>query len=88
MLADRCDIFTDVDGVYSSDPNIEKDAQKIDVITYEDMLKLANNGAKVLHNKCVEIAMNNNVPIYVKSTFKEDSSGTLVTSSINIKQIV
>lgn len=50
------------------------------------MLKLANNGAKVLHNKCVEIAMNNNVPICVKSTFKENSEGTLVTSSINLNK--
>lgn len=77
LHAKTCYIFTDVDGVYNLDPNKYKSAKKIDKISYDDMLEMANNGAKVLHNKCVEIAKKNAVPIVVKSTF-ENGSGTLV----------
>ena len=78
LKAEKCDIYTDVDGVYDKDPRTYKNARKIDKISYDDMLKLANSGAKVLHNKCVEIGKNFNVPIYVKSSFEENSLGTLV----------
>lgn len=78
LKAERCDIYTDVDGVYNKDPKKYKDAIKISQISYDDMLKLANSGAKVLHNKCVELGKKFSVPIYVKSSFKESSSGTLV----------
>lgn len=78
LKAKRCDIYTDVDGIYDSDPRVNSKAQKIDFINYDKMLKLANSGAKVLHNKCVEIGKKFNVPIYVKSSFKENSLGTLV----------
>lgn len=78
LKAEKCEIFTDVDGVYSEDPNKNENAIKYDKISYEKMLKMANNGAKVLHNKCVKLAQEKNVKIVVKSTFKEESQGTIV----------
>lgn len=78
LKAEKCEIFTDVDGVYSSDPNKDKNAIKYDEISYEKMLEMANNGAKVLHNKCVKLAQERKVKIIVKSTFKEESKGTVV----------
>lgn len=80
LKADRCDIYTDVDGIYSEDPNLKKDAIKFEIISYDDMINLANNGAKVLHNKSVELAKEYNVPIIVKSSFAKESIGTLVTN--------
>ena len=77
LKANKCEIYTDVDGVYTSDPNIDSKAKKIDVISYNNMLNLANTGAKVLHNKCVEYAKKNNVIIHVKSSF-ESGKGTIV----------
>lgn len=79
LNANRCDIYTDVDGVYSSDPRKRKDAVKFEKISYDNMLNLVNNGAKVLHNKCVELGKQHHVPIVVKSTFKHEQTGTLVT---------
>ena len=76
--AEKCEIFTDVDGVYSDDPNKNKNAKKYESISYDDMLEMANNGAKVLHNKCVKMAKEKNVKIIVKSTFKENDTGTIV----------
>lgn len=81
LNADKCDIYTDVDGIYSADPRIVKNAVKIDNVSYDEMLELASLGAKVLHNRCVEIGKKYDVPIYVKSTFEEESRGTLVTKS-------
>lgn len=78
--AERCEIYTDVDGVYSSDPRVVKDVSKIDTISYDEMLELASLGAKVLHNRCVEIGKKYDIPIYVKSTFEKESRGTLVTT--------
>lgn len=80
LEADRCDIYTDVDGIYSADPRIIKNVSKIDTISYDEMLELASLGAKVLHNRCVEIGKKYNIPIAVKSTFEKESTGTLVTS--------
>jgi aspartate kinase len=77
--ADECDIFTDVDGVYTTDPNVCPSARKIDRISYEEMLELASLGAKVLQIRSVEIAMKYNVPIHVRSSFN-DQPGTLVTN--------
>ncbi len=77
--ADRCDIYTDVDGVYTCDPRIVPKARKIDRITYEEMLELASLGAKVLQTRSVELAMNYNVPVTVLSSF-EDKPGTLVAA--------
>lgn len=78
LNAERCDIYTDVDGVYDKDPRTYNNAKKIDYISYDDMLQLANSGAKVLHNKCVEIGKKFNVPIYVKSSFEKNPIGTFV----------
>ena len=78
LKAEKCEIFTDVDGVYAEDPNINKEAKKYNTISYDKMLEMANNGAKVLHNKCVKLAKEKNVLIIVKSTFLEASTGTIV----------
>ena len=78
LKAEKCDIYTDVDGVYDSDPRINKKAKKIKKISYDDMLILANSGAKVLHNKCIEIGKKYKLPIYVRSTFKNNDQGTFV----------
>lgn len=80
LNAERCDIYTDVDGIYTSDPRIVENVKKIDKIDYNEMLELSSLGAKVLHNRCVEIAKKYNIPLYVKSTFEKDSIGTLVTN--------
>lgn len=77
--ADRCEIYTDVDGVYTCDPRIVPKARKIDRITYEEMLELASQGAKVLQTRSVEMAMNHNVPVTVLSSF-EDKPGTVVAA--------
>ncbi len=76
--ADACEIFTDVDGVYTTDPNVCPSARKIHHISYEEMLELASLGAKVLQIRSVEIAMKYGVPIHVRSSFNE-ASGTWVT---------
>ena len=77
--ADACEIFTDVDGVYTTDPNICPSARKIPKISYEEMLELASLGAKVLQIRSVEIAMKYGVPVHVRSSFN-DAPGTWVTS--------
>ncbi len=77
--ADECHIYTDVDGVYTTDPNICPSARKIDRISYEEMLELASLGAKVLQIRSVEIAMKYNVPVHVLSSFS-DQPGTIVTN--------
>jgi aspartate kinase len=76
--ADECEIYTDVDGVYTTDPNVCPSARKIDRISYEEMLELASLGAKVLQIRSVEIAMKYSVPIHVRSSFN-DQPGTIVT---------
>ena len=81
LKADKCEIFTDVDGVFSSDPRIVEDVKKLEKISYDEMLELSSMGAKVLHNRCVEIGKKYNLPIIVKSTFEEQSDGTIVTDS-------
>lgn len=78
LKADLCEIYTDVDGVYTTDPNICPSARRINKIAYEEMLEMASMGAKVLQIRSVEFAKKYNVPIYVRSTFT-DGPGTLVT---------
>ncbi len=78
LKADMCDIYTDVDGVYTSDPNIVPNARKLNKISYEEMLEMASLGAKVLHSRSVEFAAKYNVPLRVLSSFT-NNSGTLVT---------
>jgi aspartate kinase len=77
MKADRCDIYTDVDGVYTTDPRIVPKARKLDFVTYEEMLELASVGAKVLQTRSVGLAMRYGMPIQVLSSF-EDRPGTLI----------
>lgn len=79
LKADRCDIYTDVDGVYTTDPRIVPEARKLDLISYEEMLELASLGAKVLQTRSVEMAMNHNVTVQVLTSF-EDKPGTLLVS--------
>src|SRR5882672_5711359 len=83
LEADRCDIFTDVDGVYTSDPRIVAKARKLSRITYEEMLEMASQGAKVLETRSVELAMNHQVRVHVRSSFR-DAPGTLVVDEDEI----
>jgi aspartate kinase len=83
LSAERCDIFTDVEGVYTCDPRIVAKARKLDKITYEEMLEMASQGAKVLHTRSVAAAMNHHVRLQVLSTFTE-TPGTLVVDEDEI----
>ncbi|HXJ77750.1 MAG TPA: aspartate kinase [Candidatus Methylomirabilis sp.] len=78
LKADVCEIFTDVDGVYTADPNVVPDARKLARVSYDEMLEMASLGAKVLQSRSVEFAKKYGVPVHVRSTFKPDP-GTLVT---------
>ncbi len=78
LNADICEIYTDVEGVYTTDPQIVKEARKMDKISYDEMLEMASLGAKVLHGRAVEFAKKCNVPLVVRSSFN-DAPGTLVT---------
>lgn len=78
LNADLCEIYTDVDGVYTADPRIVPDAKKLNRISYEEMLELASLGSKVLQTRSVEFAMKYSVPVVVRSSFN-DNNGTLVT---------
>ncbi len=85
--AERCDIYTDVDGVYTTDPRIESKARKLDRISFEEMLELASLGAKVLQTRSVELAMRYNVKLRVLSSFEDemnDQAGTLVCAEDEI----
>ncbi len=83
LKADRCDIYTDVDGVYTADPGVVAKARKLDKIAYEEMLELASLGAKVLQTRSVELAMSHNVRLQVRSSFN-DTLGTLVVNEDEI----
>ena len=78
LNAERCDIYTDVEGVYTTDPRVVPNASRLKEISYEEMLELAHAGANVLHPRSVETAKLNNVPLRVRSTFKTDDMGTLI----------
>ena len=84
LNAERCDIFSDVEGVYSSDPAIVKNAKKIDKISYEEMLEMSSMGAKVLHTRSVELAMKNNLTLQVLSSLT-NQEGTLI---VNEKKLI
>ena len=77
LKADVCEIFTDVDGVYTTDPNVCEEARKLEKISFDEMLEMASLGAKVLQTRAVEFAKKYNVPVHVRSSFN-DSTGTLV----------
>ncbi|MBX9569214.1 MAG: aspartate kinase [Candidatus Obscuribacterales bacterium] len=80
LKAECCDIYTDVEGVYTTDPRTVQSARKLGVVSYQEMLALASAGAQVLNARSVELAMNNSVPIRLRSTFLPDNAGTLVTT--------
>src|ERR1700722_3329727 len=92
--ADRCDIYTDVDGVYTTDPRVVPKARRLDKITFEDMLELASQGAKVLQVRSVELGMVNNMPVFVRSSFDKPEDidphgtppGTLICSEEEIME--
>ncbi len=87
--AERCDIYTDVDGVYTTDPNIDKNAKKISKVSYEEMLEMSSTGAKVLHTRSVELAMKNNLTLQVLSSLSKDN-GTFIVDDKELieKEIV
>lgn len=90
LSAEVCDIFTDVDGVYTADPRVVPDARRLKAISYEEMVELASLGAKVLHSRAVELAWKYQTPLRVRSTFKQDE-GTLVvndTQALDMEQFV
>ncbi|MDX1295020.1 MAG: aspartate kinase [Sulfurimonadaceae bacterium] len=85
LEADLCEIYTDVDGIYTTDPRIEPKAKKMDKISYDEMLELASLGAKVLQNRSVEMAKKLNVNLVTRSSFS-DAEGTLITKEENIME--
>lgn len=87
LKADKCEIYTDVDGVYTADPRIVKDAKKLKDVSYDEMLELASLGANVLHNRSVELALKYNVKLEVKSSF-EKVDGTVVKEVKNVEKML
>ncbi|BAF59780.1 MAG: aspartate kinase [Pelotomaculum sp.] len=85
LKADLCEIYTDVDGVYTADPRLVPEARKLDVVSYEEMLELANLGAVVLHPRSVELAMQYGIPLHVRSSFNHNS-GTVVKEAENMEK--
>ncbi|MEA3316307.1 MAG: aspartate kinase [Campylobacterota bacterium] len=86
MDADVCEIYTDVDGIYTTDPRIEPKAKKLEKISYDEMLELASLGAKVLQNRSVEMAKKLNVNLVSRSSFTPEVEGTLITKEENIME--
>ena len=84
LHADACEIYTDVDGVFTADPRIVPNARKLDEVTYDEMLEMASQGAKVLHNRSVEIAKKYNVKMIVRSSFNH-SEGTVVKEKTKVE---
>ena len=87
LEADLCEIFTDVDGVYTTDPRIEKKAKKLEKISYDEMLELASAGAKVLQNRSVELAKKLNVKLITRSSFNHNE-GTLIAKEDNMEAVL
>ena len=87
LQADLCEIFTDVDGVYTTDPRIEKKAKKLEQISYDEMLELASAGAKVLQNRSVELAKKLNVKLITRSSFNHNE-GTLIAKEDNMEAVL
>ena len=87
LHADKCEIYTDVDGVYTADPRVVKDARKLDAITDEEMLELATLGAKVLHNRSVEMAKKYGVELVVRSSLNR-SEGTIIKEKVKMEKML
>jgi aspartate kinase len=88
LKADVCEIFTDVKGVYSADPNVCPKARKMDVVSYDEMLELASLGAKVLEIRSVELAKKYNVPIHVRSTFTKESGTMVIAETKDMEKVL
>jgi aspartate kinase len=88
LKADVCEIFTDVDGVYTTDPNVCPTARKLDAIAYEEMLELSSSGAKVLEIRSVEFAKKFNVPIHVRSTFTKERGTMVVAETKDMEKVL
>jgi aspartate kinase len=88
VKADMCEIYTDVDGVYTTDPNIVPDARKLERISYDEMLELASLGARVLHVRSVEFAKNYNVPLVVRSSFNYNPGTLVVKEDREMEKVV
>ncbi len=88
IKADLCEIYTDVDGVYTTDPNIVPEARKLGKISYEEMLELASLGAKVLQTRSVDFAMKYNVPVVVRSSFNENPGTLVVEEDKDMENVV
>ncbi len=88
LKADLCQIYTDVDGVYTADPRKVKTAQKMEEITYQEMLELATLGAQVLNNRSVEMAEKYNVQLEVRSSLESEKSGTIVKESVKMEKML
>ncbi|HBA64081.1 MAG TPA: aspartate kinase [Lachnospiraceae bacterium] len=87
LHADKCEIYTDVDGVYTADPRVVKNARKLNEVTYDEMLELASHGAKVLHNRSVEMAKKYGVPLVVRSSLN-DHEGTIVKEVAKMEKML
>ncbi|MCJ7830999.1 MAG: aspartate kinase, partial [Dehalococcoidia bacterium] len=85
LKADSCEIYTDVDGVYTADPRVVPEARRLDEISYEEMLELAAVGAKVMHSRAVELGEVYGMPILVASSFR-DAPGTLIHGGVSVEQ--
>ena len=85
LKADLCEIYTDVDGVYTADPRVVPEAQRLDAVSYDEMLELANLGAVVLHPRSVELAMRYGIPLHVRSSFN-DNPGTIIKEVENMEK--
>ena len=86
--ADRCDIFTDVDGIYTTDPRIVAKARKLDKVTFEEMLEMASQGARVLQTRSVEMAMNHGIELQVLSSFVDAPGTFVVNEDVDVEQQV
>lgn len=87
LHADRCEIYTDVEGVYTADPRVVPNARKLDAVTYDEMLELASLGAKVLHNRSVEMAKKYNVELVVRSSLNH-AEGTVVKEAVKVEKML
>ncbi len=88
LNADICEIYTDVDGIYTTDPNICPEARKLDLISYDEMLEMASLGAKILEIRAVEFAKKFNVPLHVRSSFKEERGTIVVAETKDMEKVV
>ena len=88
LSADVCEIYTDVDGVYTTDPNIVPEARKLDRVSYDEMLEMASLGAKVLQTRSVEYAKNYGVPVHVRSSFNNNPGTMVVKEDVSMEKVV